>query len=171
MIQIPLTTCRLFFSNYCLMASTSITMMWLSIAVMGCQQTKPLANRGSPPPFSEANCNGPSQLWINDKCVNFARNKGQHTTIPDVPECSETNHGKVLSVNGQTSVPSKTSEKHIFLRCIFHGGDLRSCVAHNSCQVLLNNDNCETELKNLKKLYPEVTQKFSCQTLDSLQTP
>lgn len=47
------------------------------------------------------------------------------------------------------------TQKEIFLRCIFHGGELSDCASLNNCQVLMDQDTCEQQLERFKSDYPE----------------
>lgn len=89
----------------------------------------------------------------------------QHRVFAHVRECSD-EKGSLRSADGTTAVQMDASEKHVFLRCVFHGGELEHCIAQNDCQVLMDAETCKQELAELQETYPDLGGELSCNALE-----
>ena len=93
------------------------------------------------------------------------KKKGQDRLLAHVRQCSD-QPGALRSVDGSAAIETGDSEKHVFLRCIFHGGQLEHCIAQNECQVVMDAQSCQKELEQLQEAYPEIEQKWHCRNLN-----
>ena len=80
----------------------------------------------------------------------------QKRIVQGVPECS--NNSGTLGDGMQLNM----SQRDIFLRCIFMGGELENCIGHNNCQVTLDEQTCNQELEALKRKYNDEDYEIHC---------
>lgn len=157
------------FRTYLHMAYCFVVLFFLiSIA---CKPSKPNSRVELNRP--DQDCEAP-MVWNASvrQCVNVQKDettKGQHALKANTRSCSQ-KPGVFRLENGQYVQQGETSEIHIFLRCVFHGGNLNQCIQHNQCQATLTAEECEKELDLLQKSYPDIDQKWQCSSLQTTGT-
>ncbi|MCY4380384.1 MAG: hypothetical protein OXC40_02280 [Proteobacteria bacterium] len=108
----------------------------------------------------------PENNSVDDCLFDQELAQGQSKLFEGVRACTD-EKGNIVSVDGKQTIASSDSEKTIFLRCLFLGGNLNNCVQHNNCQVIMNYETCESELSILKETYPEISHEWKCQKTNS----